>query len=497
MTENDKKYLCDNNSPNSNCSSPQKLQTNVGWTRLLIVAVLSTTIGSAIPIGWSIGVLNTPSAVIKRWMNSTITERYNTEVTHNLMEIIWSSLVSVFLIGGMIGSFTGAWLANTIGRKKSLIVASVVSIVTAATFVAARPLSSVELMFIARFVTGLGSGLAMTVMPTYVSEIAPVELRGAVGVFCPLGVTTGVVFAQVMGLPHVLGTEAYWHYLLGVYGLLSVIGGLAFPWLPESPKYLFLIRNCKQDAVKVLSRLRNLPDEFVCCELEETGEIGGESFTFARVLASRDLWLNLALVCAFNLGQQFSGINAVFYYSVSIFQNAGLSEQHAQLANLAAGVMNLIVTVIMVPLINIVSRRSISIASCSFSTIFLVLLCFSISFMNKFSWLSYVSVLSVLAYVIAYGLALGPVPYFLGTELFDVGPRPIGMALGTASNWVGNLSIGLFFPTMQTAIGPYSFLVFAASTALLTIFIKICLPETNVNILAKRRPNSFPVNEKI
>lgn len=499
MMETDKKHLC-NDGLNSNCSTPQKEEPvkNVGWTWLLALAGISTTIGSAIPIGWTIGVLNTPTRLIQLWMNESIYERYETVVTDTHMQLIWSAVVSIFLVGGMLGSFTGAWLACKIGRKGALMVAALLFIGTSGMFVIARPLSSLELMFIARFIAGLGSGLAMSVMPMYLSEIAPIELRGAVGVLCPLGVTSGVVIAQILGLPGVLGTEASWHYLVGLYGLLSLVCGAAFPLLPESPKYLYLIRGSKQQALRELSRLRQLPEEFVCCELDESGESDGVSWSFARVLGCRELWLNLALVCAYNLGQQASGINAVFYYSVSIFKQAGLSEENAQLANLAAGSINLLVSLIMIPIINLFPRRAMSITSCSLATAFLVLLSFSITFMNSVPWLSYVSIFAVLAYVVSYGLALGPLPYFLGTELFDMGPRPIGMSLGTAANWIGNLSIGLFFPTMQSVMGAYSFLVFATVTALLTIFIKICLPETNVIVLAKRRRrNSIPPMEKI
>lgn len=72
-----------------------------------------------------------------------------------------------------------------------------------------------------------------------------------------------------------------------------------------------------------------------------------------------------------------------------------------------------------------------------------------------------------MAYVIFYGVGLGPIPYFIGSELFDVGPRPIAMALGSVFNWGGNFIVGMTFPSAETLIGPYTFLIFAGFLVIL------------------------------
>ncbi|CAH1394546.1 unnamed protein product [Nezara viridula] len=461
---------------------------SVGWTWLVVLAGVATTIGSSIPIGFSIGVLNTPSGLLQKWINESVIEKYDMVLNNHQMDIVWSSIVSIFLVGGMVGSLSGAWFADRFGRKGTLMIGAVASFITSLMFVFTKPLNSVELFFLARLVAGLSGGLVMPVIPLYLTELAPINLRGAMGTVCPMGISSGVLLAQILGLPNFLGTEVIWPYLLGFFGVLVVVGSAAFPWLPESPKYLYVIKGSRQRALRELSRLRNLPEEFVCCELEEkVDSVEDDVWTLGRIMRTRGLWINLALVCALHFGQQFSGINAVFYYSVTIFRSAGLSEKNAQLGNLAAGVINLSMAFIMIPSINLFSRRFVTITSCTLATAFLVFLSFSIRFMHTFTWMPYLSVVGVLGYVLTYGFGLGPIPYFIGTELFDVGPRPIAMALGTASNWLGNLTVGFFFPVVQSAIGPYSFLIFATSTALLTIFVKVCLVETNVMMLAKRQ----------
>lgn len=90
----------------------------------------------------------------------------------------------------------------------------------------------------------------------------------------------------------------------------------------------------------------------------------------------------------------------------------------------------------------------------------------------------YVSIIGVLGFVLTYGIGLGPIPYFIGSELFEVGPRPSAMALGSMANWGGNFIIGMTFPTMQRVIGAASFFIFSAIAILLFVFIRLYLPET-------------------
>lgn len=84
----------------------------------------------------------------------------------------------------------------------------------------------------------------------------------------------------------------------------------------------------------------------------------------------------------------------------------------------------------------------------------------------------YLSIAAVLGFVLSYGIGLGPIPYFIGAELFEVGPRPSAMALGSMANWGGNFIVGLSFPTMQRCMGPASFYIFAAIVVLLFIFVR-------------------------
>lgn len=205
-------------------------------------------------------------------------ERYDVDISENNLKLVWSAVVSIFLIGGVTGSFISSWLADRCGRKGALCFGNICGIAGALMFFLVRKLNSIELLLAGRLVvgkipftyrivaarvetyiksntfcfyfSGLSGGLATSIVPMYMTEIAPLRLRGAVGVLCQLGLTGGVFFGQITGLETVLGTEDAWQYMLGAFVPLCVLALVVTSIiLPESPKYLFIIKEQKQMAL--------------------------------------------------------------------------------------------------------------------------------------------------------------------------------------------------------------------------------------------------------
>ncbi|XP_075238057.1 solute carrier family 2, facilitated glucose transporter member 5-like isoform X2 [Lycorma delicatula] len=486
-------------STNYDCINANERSGKCTW--VLALAGIVTTVGCSLPVGYNIGVMNTPQAIIKQWCNESLIIMYDFHLTQAQLNILWSTIVSIYLVGGMIGSLAGSLLADKLGRKGALLFSGAIGIIAAVLFVLSEATLHVELILIARFLIGLTSGVTTGVMPMYLCEIAPSNLRAGMGVLCPLGLTFGVVFSQFMGLQWVLGTKELWPYLLALYAVLMMICGLAIPCMPESPKYLYQVKGLKQKAARdytsllsstssmtlltqKLARLRGINVEDVIGELEgESIQSNVEVWSVMRVLTTASQRLPLALTCALQCGQQTSGINAVFYYSMNIFETAGLSTETAQYASLGAGVVNFVVAVTMIPLVSHLPHRTLLILSCFLATCMLFTLTVCIAYINVFTWMPYFAVFCVMFYVLVYGIGLGPIPFFIGSELFDVGPRPAAMALGSVANWSGNFGVGMLFKQLLDTMGPYSFLVFGFCTALLTVFLKLFLPETNSKFL--------------
>ncbi|XP_037911679.1 solute carrier family 2, facilitated glucose transporter member 3-like isoform X1 [Hermetia illucens] len=447
---------------------------------LLTVALL-TTIGAAIPVGYNIGVINSPANFIQDWCNETIYSTYGTRLTSSGMNILWSAIVSIFVIGGAIGSLGGSWLSDILGRKGCFLLSGALLVIGAVLFQFCRLAESVEMLMIGRIIVGLGSGLVTASLPIYHTELAPLALRGTVGVFCSIGVTAGVVVGQILSLKYTFGTEDSWHHALSAYAILIVICYLPCKWFPESPKYLYLIKGNHSLAESVLMKLRGTDPETVELELKEMENDRKEksmSRSLRSVLTDYSLLLPIVIVCTFQGGQQLSGINAVFYYSVTIFQEAGLQKDDAEWANLGAGSLNLL-TAFFTPLIMAkINRRPVMLTSTFASAIALFALTFIIHYINAASWLPMACIVCVLLYILFYQIGIGPIPYFIGSEIVNTESRPAVMALGSLASWSCNFAVAMLFPTLQAAWGAFVFLPFFIDCVVLFLITKFYLPET-------------------
>ncbi|XP_011146491.1 solute carrier family 2, facilitated glucose transporter member 3 isoform X2 [Harpegnathos saltator] len=455
-----------------------------GWTPLLVLAGATCCLGSALPAGYNIGVMNNPAELIKSFCNESVKERLDIQMSEYQLKVLWSAIVSIFLIGGVTGSLAASWLSDRFGRKAAIGVGNISGILGGVLLFLVPIVNSIELFLIGRIVVGLSGGLATSLLPMYLTEIAPLKLRGAVGVLCQLGITCGVLMGQVAGLDNVLGTLEFWHIMLASFVPLCAAALFLLITLPESPKYLYVIKGQQGKALKELSRLRNmdvmlLQNEITDLQKELQMKSITEIWSMKRVLSDPALRLPLFLVCLNQFGQQLSGINAVFYYSNPIFRAAGIGHTEAEYATLGTGVANIVMAIVSVPVMLFFSRRKVLILSGVLSSICLIVLCISILLIEASpSVMSAICIAAVLAYVVFYGIGLGPIPYFIGSELFDIGARPIAMSLGSVSNWGGNFIVGMMFPVIEAEIGSLTFLIFALFTLLMVLVNKVYLPET-------------------
>lgn len=175
-------------------------------------------------------------------------------------------------------------------------------------------LSSVELLLLGRFLVGIASGLTTGCLPMYLSEIAPLALRGTLGVFCAVGFCAGVVFGQIFSLRSVFGTESYWHLALSFYVILVILCFAPFFIYPESPKWLYIVKEDRAEAQSQLIRLRGNDKDSINQELEHMEaelNLVDQASGFIEVLKDSKLLMPLIIVCVFQGGQQLSGINAV------------------------------------------------------------------------------------------------------------------------------------------------------------------------------------------
>lgn len=454
-------------------------------TPILVITAAFAALGSSFPHGWNTGVLNSPEKHIKSFLNGSYFERHGYYPSEMGLKVLWSSVVSIYLVGGTVGAFAPGILVDRFGRKNSLIFLHIFSLAASVLFGFCKKANSYEMFMIARVLMGFSCGAGAGIVPMYLTEIAPVRIRGAMGVLHQLALTSGIFISQVFSLRQILGSEERWPFLLAAIGLPCIISGCILYFMPDSPRHLLLNKKDRHAAEKALQKLRGCSDvEIDLDEIEE--EIAEEEdieeqepdWTLKSVVTSSRLWLPLALIIVLGSCQQLSGINAVFYYSTDIYKAAGISEAYVQYTNLVTGFVNVVITIISVGLVEKAGRRVLLLGGMSAMVMAAIMLLISIKLQENVQWLSYIAIISVFAFVIGFAIGLGSIPQFIGAELFRPGPRPIAMSIAGFFNWLCNFMVAIAFPPLSHKIGEYSFLIFISFIIIFGLFIFKQLPET-------------------
>ncbi|XP_027713046.1 solute carrier family 2, facilitated glucose transporter member 4 [Vombatus ursinus] len=451
-------------------------------TGTLILAVFSAVLGS-LQFGYNIGVINAPQKVIEQSYNETWLARQGPEAPRSIppgtLTTLWSLSVAIFSVGGMISSFLIGIISQWLGRKRAMMVNNGVALLGGVLMGLAKAAASYEMLILGRFLIGAFSGLTSGLVPMYVGEIAPTHLRGALGTLNQLAIVTGILVAQVLGLDSMLGTETLWPLLMSLTVLPTLLQLVLLPFCPESPRYLYIIRNLEGPARKSLKQLTGWADvSGALAELkEEKRQLEREQpLSLLQLLRSRTHRQPLVIAIVLQLSQQLSGINAVFYYSTSIFESAGVGQP--AYATIGAGVVNTAFTLVSVLLVERAGRRTLHLLGLAGMCGCAILMTVALLLLERVPTMSYASMVAIFGFVAFFEIGPGPIPWFIVAELFSQGPRPAAMALAGFSNWTCNFIVGMSFQYMADASGPYVFLLFAVLLVGFFLFTYLKVPET-------------------
>jgi MFS family permease len=169
---------------------------------------------------------------------------------------LWTIVMTLFVVGGMIGAFTSKYVAEYFGRKKGILFHYIFAVAGSILAFVSPYIDSPACVFASRFLFGVQGGMACGLIPTYLSEVSPKNLRGATGVIHQLCVTIGILLSQILGFRQLFGVQALWHVLLALPIIPAVLGAvLLLLFFSETPKAL-LIKN-KDEAAAVKCNFRN------------------------------------------------------------------------------------------------------------------------------------------------------------------------------------------------------------------------------------------------
>ncbi|GAB5574519.1 solute carrier family 2 [Prionailurus iriomotensis] len=451
-------------------------------TLVLGLATLIAAFGSSFQYGYNVAAINSPAQFMKTFYNKTYYERNNGYMDEFALTLLWSVSVSMFPFGGFVGSLMVGPLVNNFGSERDLALQQHL-------FHSARRLNGVQQgrrvfrddHFVQTFGGNMCRGLSSNVVPMYLGELAPKNLRGGLGVVPQLFITIGILVAQIFGLRSLLASEEGWPILLGVTGVPAALQLLLLPFFPESPRYLLIQKKAEVAAQTALKRLRGWDDvgpemEEIRQEAEAERAVGFVSVL--KLFRTRSLRWQVISVIVLMGGQQLSGVNAIYYYADQIYLNAGVKENDVQYVTVGTGAVNVLMTICAVFVVELLGRRFLLLLGFSVCFTACFVLTAALALQDTISWMPYVSIACIIAYVVGHALGPSPVPAVLITETFLQSSRPAAFMVGGSVHWLSNFTVGLIFPFVQVGLGAYSFVIFGVICLLTTIYTFLVVPET-------------------
>ena len=400
-------------------------------------------------------------------------------------------VVSSALIGCIFGGLIGGWVSTNIGRKRGLIIAAVLFLLSALGAAAPEfpfaPIGHGGPGYMANFVVyrilgGIGVGLASMLSPMYIAEIAPPKVRGNLVSWNQFAIIFGmlVIYFVNFGISKTGSGDAWlniigWRYMFLSGTIPAGLFLLLLFFVPETPRYLMLKGN-ESGARAVLAKL--VTPEEAEKELSEirkslTAHHSGRLFSFGVLL--------IVIGVTLSAFQQFVGINVVLYYATDIFKGMGLSTNASLFQTIIVGAVNLTFTVVAILAVDRFGRRPLQIIGA------LVMAVSMISLGMNF-WLGgkgVIAIICMLVYTAGFAVSWGPVTWVLLSEIFPNQIRGKAMAVAVAAQWIANYLVSWTFPILDK--NPYlvdhfkhgfAYWIYGLMGILAALFIWRIVPET-------------------
>jgi len=378
--------------------------------------------------------------------------------------------VSIALIGTVLGSLLGGIPAQQYGRRFTLLLIAIFYLV-AALGTAFAPNWSIFLLF--RFLGGLGVGISSVVAPMYISEIAPPSKRGRLVAMFQFNVVLGILMAYLSNfLLSEVFTEA-WRWMLGIQALPSLLFIVTVLLIPESPRWLVLVKKDFQTAKTILETIDTQNADKILAQIQESAQSQGKSqFSLLWQPAYRRPLTLSVLFAVFN---QVSGINAIIYFAPRIFEMSGLGKDSSLLSSAGIGLVNLLSTLLGIAIIDKFGRRALMRWGSIGLVVALVLVAQSFYLGGNSLWVPFYLFL----FIGFFGFSQGAVIWVFIAEIFPNEVRAYGQAIGSFTHWILAAIITFAFPYLaETLGGGITFSFFALMMVLQGFFAWKIMPET-------------------
>ena len=441
--------------------------------------------------------------------------------------------VGCVVFGAMAGNLLAGPMADRFGRKNILIIVAALFTISATWSAMATGYTE---FIIARIIGGVGIGGAILIAPIYIAEIAPPKLRGSLVSFNQLNIVLGISVAYFSNYFLVNIEGESWRWMLGVEAIPAAIYFLALWTVPKSPRWLIQKLNKVELASKILVKIGGEGyAEITIKEIQRGVAKKEEKGKLADILQSKYATIMIiALGIAFF--QQITGINAVFYYAPTIFEQAGGSTDSSFLQAIVVGLTNLVFTFVAIWLIDKLGRKPLLLIGTTFMTVALLMATFAFNNasydfnettlakvsdqevkialagldgnsyngqgdlfeavkdrLNEDQFLVFkrneitnfininatLVLIAILLYVASFAISLGPVMWTLMSEIFPSKIKGIAISVVGFFNSLVSFSVTQVFPWELSNLGPtVTFALYALLSLCAILFVYKFVIET-------------------
>ena len=402
-------------------------------------------------------------------------------------DLLKGMVVSSALVGCLFGAAIAGTLGDRFGRKPVLLLSATLFVISAVGCTFPVGPFAVQCLIIARFLGGTGIGIASTLSPLYIAEIAPSRLRGSLVATYQWAITIGALSAFLSNYclwlfsPYASGLDwgQVFHWIFaneiwrGMF-LVGIVPGLAFLLLlllvPESPRWLTK-QGESQRAMAILARVSGQSE--AARAMTDIQEAMAEESGSVWQLFHAGMRIPLLIGVALPFFTQIAGINVIVYYGETVFKAAGFGENARLLSQVGFGVINVLSVLAAIPLLDKVGRKPVLLIG--LPGVCLSLFLGGLLFKSAPGWLPLIFVV----YLICFQFSYAPATWVILSEIFPTKVRGRAMSIAVLSLWTGCTLVASTFPGLLRTLGPtYTFWLYAMSIPPAMAFIWFVIPET-------------------
>lgn len=401
-----------------------------------------------------------------------------------LSSFIHGATISSALIGCIIGGVVSGYFSSRFGRKKSLIIASILFLLSALGsaypeflfFSAGEPTMGLLIAFnLYRIIGGIGVGLASAIVPMYIGEIAPAGIRGRLVSFNQFAIIFGMLVVYFVnwgiakGQPLDWINDVGWRYMFASEAIPAILFCVFLFFVPETPRYLSL-KNKDESALAILTKINGSASaKAILREIKQSVNVSTEklsTFAYGKTVIIIGILLSVF--------QQFVGINVALYYAPRIFESMGAAKDASMMQTIVMGLVNVIFTVIAIMTVDRWGRKPLMIIG----SIGMAIGMFGVAGLAFSNIIGISTLIFIIVYTASFMMSWGPICWVLISEIFPNRIRGQAVAIAVAAQWAANYLVSSTYPMMMEYSGGMTYGIYGLMSVLSAIFVWKFVPET-------------------